>query len=394
MPRFAGWFRKVDWSRLMLELVVVVAGVFIALALDAWVAARKDRSEEALLLRAVRSEFHRAVIDMDRELVFRRAMTANTDQFFRMAENGTRPDPATMDRMLGALLYWSDARFSMGAVESILVGGKLHLIENEEIRYFLAALPERLADVKQVETNDYTTLFDTAVPYLATHGDMPQILATMGNRPGDPEPGEPWLDYSPRNPRNHVPLIEEPEFLALVAGTFASQANVTYAYEGLRPDLVKMITLLDEELGDTAVPGPQAASDELEFAVRYAAAWSSGDPESVGAFHAEDGSLTINGGAPSVGRPAIVETVRAFMTAYPDMSVEIEKLERIGDAYRFHWRFTGTASGPGGTGRTVRISGYEDWTLGADGLITRSLGYYDQADWDRQAGKVASKETS
>ena len=39
---------------------------------------------------------------------------------------------------------------------------------------------------------------------------------------------------------------------------------------------------------------------------------------------------------------------------------------------------------PGGTGNAVRISGYEEWTLGEDGLIVRSLGHYDQAEYDRQ----------
>ncbi len=58
------------------------------------------------------------------------------------------------------------------------------------------------------------------------------------------------------------------------------------------------------------------------------------------------------------------------MTGYPDMVVTLERLERIGDKYRFHWNFTGTNTGPGGTGRPVQIGGYEEWTMGADGLIS------------------------
>ncbi len=42
-----------------------------------------------------------------------------------------------------------------------------------------------------------------------------------------------------------------------------------------------------------------------DFAIRYTAAWSSQDPARVASFYAEDGSLTINGGEPSVGREAI-----------------------------------------------------------------------------------------
>src|SRR5438067_2281623 len=51
--------------------------------------------------------------------------------------------------------------------------------------------------------------------------------------------------------------------------------------------------------------------DEIrEFARRYTAAWCSGDPASVAAHYAPDGSLTINDGEPSVGRDAITEAAQ------------------------------------------------------------------------------------
>ena len=146
----------------------------------------------------------------------------------------------------------------------------------------------------------------------------------------------------------------------------------------------------------TVLPwSPAFASDDEkavvnQFAERYAAAWCSQDPASVAAFFAEDGSLTINDGTPSVGRAAIAEAAKSFMTSYPDMVVEMSRLDRVEDKYRFHWNFTGTNTGPGGTGRKVRISGYEEWTLGTDGLVAKSLGHYDAADWDRQLGKTLS----
>jgi hypothetical protein len=60
-----------------------------------------------------------------------------------------------------------------------------------------------------------------------------------------------------------------------------------------------------------------------DFGTRYAAAWSSQNPVSLASFYTENGSLTVNGGAPSVGRTAIAETARGFMTAFPDMVVKM-----------------------------------------------------------------------
>ena len=121
-----------------------------------------------------------------------------------------------------------------------------------------------------------------------------------------------------------------------------------------------------------------------DFARRYTEAWCSHDPARVAENYAPDGSLTINDGAPSVGRAAITEAARSFMVAFPDMQVVMDGLLAQGGNAEYRWTLVGTNTGPGGTGRRVRISGFEEWTIGDDGLIATSLGHYDQAEYDRQ----------
>ena len=121
-----------------------------------------------------------------------------------------------------------------------------------------------------------------------------------------------------------------------------------------------------------------------DFGTRYAAAWSSQNPVSLASFYAENGSLTVNAGAASVGRAAITETVRGFMTAFPDMVVKMDEVSQDGSHAIFRWTWTGTNTGPGGTGNSVRIRGYEEWTMGADGLIAESKGQFDEAEYQRQ----------
>ena len=40
--------------------------------------------------------------------------------------------------------------------------------------------------------------------------------------------------------------------------------------------------------------------------------------------------------------------------------------------------------GPGGTGASVRISGFEEWRFAPDGLIAESLGHFDESSYQRQ----------
>ena len=58
-------------------------------------------------------------------------------------------------------------------------------------------------------------------------------------------------------------------------------------------------------------------------------------------FYNEKGSLTVNGGAPSVGRTAITETARGFMTAFPDMVVKMDYVSQDGGHAIFRWTWTG-----------------------------------------------------
>lgn len=120
------------------------------------------------------------------------------------------------------------------------------------------------------------------------------------------------------------------------------------------------------------------------MAAEYTAAWCSQVPASVAAHFAVDGSLRINSGAPAIGRTAIAASAQAFMTSFPDIVVTMDSLQVDGHSAVYHWTLTGTNTGPGGTGNAVRISGYEEWSLAADGSIARSLGHFDEAEYARQ----------
>jgi uncharacterized protein (TIGR02246 family) len=121
-----------------------------------------------------------------------------------------------------------------------------------------------------------------------------------------------------------------------------------------------------------------------DFADRYTAAWCSDDPSQVADFFALNGALTINGGVPSVGRDAITASAASFMQAFPDLVVTLRSVEDTDGRVAYHWTLAGTNTGPGGTGRAVRIDGTELWQLDDDGLIADSIGTFDAEEYARQ----------
>jgi ketosteroid isomerase-like protein len=145
--------------------------------------------------------------------------------------------------------------------------------------------------------------------------------------------------------------------------------------------------------GDSGViRSPAMAPDLLElqdFAARYTAAWCSRNPASVAAFFSQDGALRVNDDPPAVGWAAVTQVAHSFMTAFPDLRVVMDDLLMRGDTAEYHWTLTGTNAG---TGHRVRISGFEQWRLGPDGLIASSQGHFDAAEYQRQLEKGVSPE--
>lgn len=126
------------------------------------------------------------------------------------------------------------------------------------------------------------------------------------------------------------------------------------------------------------------SSQLQDLAERYTAAWCSQEPNRVADCYTADGSLIVNDSVPAVGRIAIAEVARSFMTAFPDMQVMMDELRALKDSVEYHWTLTGTNTGPEGTGNAVRISGFESWKMGDDGLIASSRGRFDDAEYQRQ----------
>jgi hypothetical protein len=120
-------------------------------------------------------------------------------------------------------------------------------------------------------------------------------------------------------------------------------------------------------------------SKQIERLARtYTEAWCSRDPTRVAGHYVSGGLIAINGGdAAPIG-----EVAEAFIAAFPDIEVFMDDLILRKDGIvEYRWTFTGTSAE---TGKSVRVPGFEEWTIAPGGLIAESHGRYDQAEYDRQ----------
>lgn len=101
------------------------------------------------------------------------------------------------------------------------------------------------------------------------------------------------------------------------------------------------------------------------------------DLETV-AHYVPGGMIAINGGDAT----EIALVAESFIAAFPDIEVIMDNLVLRDDGVvEYLWTFSGTSAE---TGDSVRVPGFEEWTIAPDGRIAESRGHYDQAEYDRQ----------
>ena len=120
-----------------------------------------------------------------------------------------------------------------------------------------------------------------------------------------------------------------------------------------------------------------------EIAEAHCAAWTSQAPDAVAARYAIPTSFGMNGGEPMTTRAEIAEMAAGFMADFPDLVLTCDSVLVADHHMGYAWTFKGRHAG---SGALVEFSGWEEWDLDGDLRVTKSLGWYDVEDYERQIG--------
>lgn len=113
----------------------------------------------------------------------------------------------------------------------------------------------------------------------------------------------------------------------------------------------------------------------------YTAAWNSGDPAQVAAFYAPDCGISANRGEWWLGEERMKTFAGGFFAEVPDLKLTCDDFRLAGNHAVFVWSFTGHHVE---TGNPLNIQGWEEWELGPDLRVTKSLGWFDADEYARQ----------
>src|SRR3954447_13277743 len=129
------------------------------------------------------------------------------------------------------------------------------------------------------------------------------------------------------------------------------------------------------------------------------AAWNRGDAEGIVAFVAEDVIWRdVALGMPLHGRAALQTAAQAYMTAFPDLHVEVTSLTLDGARLVQEWTLTGTHRGElmgmPATGRWTQSYGAVITTFDDDAVMIEGAVYWNPLAMLQQIGLAPAPEAA
>ncbi len=157
--RFVEHIRKQDWFLVGVEIIVVVAGIFIALQVDDWNQQRKDMALELQYLARMQNEFERLLEAEEGRLRWNDARIAHGALIQTVLANQHLPDDERQEfenalYLLGAV---NRGRLSWGTVEELRSTGNIRLIRDWSLRQHITDVEDQFKWNERLE-DEYTEI--------------------------------------------------------------------------------------------------------------------------------------------------------------------------------------------------------------------------------------------
>lgn len=236
--------------RLMGEALAIVLSILLAFAIDAWWQERAEYREETSALRALRDEF-----EANREVLARFIAFHSDLQSSALAVLQLAADPAAeiaaeeVDRIIVDVTWWGSlVSFESAALDAVILGAKLDLLNNEALRRMLADWRSQLASTSSQNAQEFEHFYGTLLPILRPRVNLAQISNASLRVPGDffYDPGA-RLPV-PADRVDHRALINDREFQNAVVEKFWIEEDMLRQYRILEPKIEKLLETLNSEI--------------------------------------------------------------------------------------------------------------------------------------------------
>ena len=162
LKRLAQGIRSRDWFTVLVELMVLIVGVFLGLQVDDWNQRRLDRIEEQYYLDRLGRDLKRSLSEQEKLLEdawtnFKDALAIQ--KVLEARELGDMTAREFKDR-ISTIRGFPRSMLVTATTEELIAGGKVSLLRSKELREELAAFVDWYSDQERFDDFVFGVIFD------------------------------------------------------------------------------------------------------------------------------------------------------------------------------------------------------------------------------------------
>lgn len=247
-PRRWDWSPRLRWFAA--EFLVVVAGILVALALNAWWQRQQQIREEQRLLVALLDEFTANQDRLAEILAFHTDVKGTARTLLAVSADPNHTVTAdSVDRLLANVSWFSSyTTLESTVLDGAVQDGQLGLVRTDSLRRLLSTWRSDVRSAESESSQELAHYVNTWLPLLRAEADIAQIHNSSALIPGSQMPyqGAP-VPLTPER-MDHRPLIQTRALRNALVQKLWIEDDVLYQYERLRPLLSRVLVALDREV--------------------------------------------------------------------------------------------------------------------------------------------------
>lgn len=234
-------------KRAGLEVAVIVLGILLALAADAWWDERVRQDREFGLLLALQEEFETNAAELEETGRAHMQLLDDALSLLELARDGTLPGEG-VSRSMGGLLSEYRTDLNNGVLNGYLATADPELLSNVEIRSALAAWPAVIEQLWQEEMRARRLVDEEIAPFLIEHGDLAATFRIVDGFTLAGRDRVVPLRTAADSANHNAALLADPQFLNLVAWKVRAEREALFKHEQVSAAHNALLNLLKAEI--------------------------------------------------------------------------------------------------------------------------------------------------
>lgn len=171
MKKFYERIKSINYRYFISELLIVVAGILIALSLNSWREDNADKNREQFYLQSLKTDFVQSLASLNDILNQNLKSDSSVKKLLTViGNNSVSLSPDTSKKLFKGNLFGFN-RFvpASGTYKEIISSGSLQILKNDELRIALSSWDDMIIRSRQLEDVMFWQYHLINIPYLNKH---------------------------------------------------------------------------------------------------------------------------------------------------------------------------------------------------------------------------------